>query len=148
MRFAGTVLIAHRFSGVTLRVLERLYRDDWGTMASTTDLKLPIDIVKELRIWPHVRAHVQDAADFYELAYVAERTPEGFVIPALRTGDRELGPLINATLGAGVHWDIGEGEVVTLALTGDAIYTRFLNHLFVRQRWGAFGAFTMELLLE
>jgi hypothetical protein len=147
-RFAVAWQIAHRFSSATIRASERLYADTWGTKATTTDAKFYYDIVKEFRIWPHVRFHAQTAADFYELAYVAERTADGVKLPALRTGDRELGPLIGLTGGLGARVEFGERRAYGLMINGDVAYTRFLNHLFVKQRLGYFGALTFDAEFE
>ncbi len=148
MRFAISASVAHRFKRSTLRISERLYRDDWGTNASTTNVLYFVDVGKAFRVWPHVRVHAQDAADFYKLAYVVKGDPDAPVLPSVFSGDRELGPLLGLTIGGGIKWNVGGAETVSFALSGDAIYTRFFDHLFVRGRWGAFGAFNMEILFE
>lgn len=147
-RYAVAGLIAHRFTDVTLRVDERLYIDGWGVKASTTDITLPIDIADRFRIWPHGRAHLQTGADFWQIGYTATPTAQGVKVPALRTGDRELGPLINLTGGAGARVDLGERKNWGLTLTGDMVYTRFLDHLFIQIRYGFFGALMVEVDIE
>ena len=106
------------------------------------------DIIKELRVWPHARFHAQTAANFYELAYVVERTADGVKIPAIRTGDRELGPIIAVTGGGGIRWDFGPRRKLGLTFNGDVVYTRFLNHLFVKERVGLFGALGFDAEFE
>ena len=148
-RFALAGQLAHRLSDATIRGSQRLYIDTWGTKASTTDLRFMYDVMKEFRIWPHGRFHVQSGADFYQLAYVVQRAPDGTaLIPQYRTGDRELGPLIAATAGGGARYDFGERREYGLMLTGDFIYTRFLEHLFVLERLGYFGALVFDAELE
>ena len=147
-RFALAFQIAHRFSGATIRASERVYVDTWGTKATTTDAKFFYDVTKEFRLWPHLRFHAQTAADFYELAYIVEDTADGVKLPQRRTGDRELGPLIGITGGAGVRYEFGERRAYGLMLNGDVAYTRFLNHLFVKQRFGFFGALTFDAEFE
>jgi hypothetical protein len=148
-RFALAGSVAHRFSNSTLRASLRTYFDSWGTKAATADGRYMYDIIKELRVWPHLRLHAQTAADFYELAYVVGRAPDGSItIPALRTGDRELGPMLSATAGGGVRADLGERRSFGLTLTGDVVYTRFLDHLFVKQRFGYFGALGFDAEFE
>lgn len=140
-RFGLAASVAHRFADSTIRATERLYLDTWGTKATTTDARFMYDVVKEFRIWPHGRFHAQTAADFYRLAYVAQRAPDGtWIIPQYRSGDRELGPLISFTLGGGARYEFGERREMGIMLTGDFIYTRFLDHLFVKERLGYFGA--------
>lgn len=148
-RYALAGLFAHRFSDVTLRIEERLYIDSWGVKATTTDTVIPIDVTENVRIWPHLRFHAQMGADFYELAYVAQDQGNGVLnIPLLRTGDRELGPMITGTGGGGLRVDFGENDAIGVILTADAIYSRFLDHLFIRDRIAGFGALTLEVLFE
>ena len=147
-RFALAATLAHRFSGSTLRGDERIYFDDWGTKATTTDARYIIDLPADFRIWPHLRVHAQTGADFYELAYVVERTATGVRLPVYRTGDRELGPLVGLSGGGGVHWDFGPHERLGVGFNGDVVYTRFLNHLFVKERLGLFGALSFEAVIE
>ncbi|MEM6786116.1 MAG: DUF3570 domain-containing protein [Myxococcota bacterium] len=148
-RFALAFAIAHRFTDATLRASERLYIDTWGTKASTTDARLMYDVLKELRVWPHLRFHAQTGADFYELAYVVARGPDGNAqVPSLRTGDRELGPLVAVTAGGGVRYEFGERNALGVSLAGDFIYSRFLNHLYLKERLGGFGALGFDAEFE
>lgn len=147
-RFAIAGRYAHRFTSSTLRLEERLYADNWGLKASTTDMRFLFDATKSLRIWPHLRFHGQTGASFWKLAYVAEPTPTGLQVPALRSGDRELGPLLGLTGGAGARLAFGENKNWGLMFTGDVVYTRFLNTLFILQRFGYFGALTLEVDIE
>jgi hypothetical protein len=142
-RFAGAAAVAHRFSEATLRVSQRLYFDTWGLFATTTDARFLYDVLKELRVGPHVRFHAQTGANFYERAYVVQRTTTSVLIPPLRTGDRELGPLYAITGGGSVRYDFGE-QRYGVGFGGDVIYTRFLDHLFVINRFGFFGALTFD----
>ncbi len=148
-RFAVTASLAHRFSSSTLRASERLYTDTWGVAASTTDARFMVDVLKQLRLWPHLRFHGQGPADFYELAYQAEPTADGKIrVPSVRTGDRELGPLVALTFGAGMRYDFGKRRSWGITLSGDIVYTKFLDHLFAKDRFGYFGALGLEAELE
>ncbi|MRG96780.1 DUF3570 domain-containing protein [Polyangium spumosum] len=147
-RFALAARYARRFSASTLRAEERLYADSWGVKATTTDLRYLYDVGKNIRVWPHFRFHAQTGAAFWQLAYVAERTPTGLQVPALRTGDRELGALLGVTGGLGTRIAFGEAKNWGLVASGDVIYTRFLNTLFILQRFGYFGALTLEVDVE
>jgi hypothetical protein len=147
-RYALAGRIAHRFSESTFRAEERLYTDSWGLYASTTDARYIIDFGDSFRLWPHARVHIQTAADFWKLAYASERTAEGLQIPALRTGDRELGPLYSLTGGGGARYDFGEDKSYALQLTADVVYSQFLDHLFVLQRLAYFGALGLEVEFE
>ena len=118
-RFALAGRYARRFSASTLRLEERLYADSWGLKASTTDMRYLVDVSKNVRVWPHFRFHAQTGADFWQLAYVAERTPTGLQVPALRTGDRELGPLLGVTGGVGTRIAFGEAKNWGLIASGD-----------------------------
>ena len=147
-RFAFAARIAHRFSSVTLRAEERVYADTWGTKASTTDATLPIDIGDRFRLWPHVRANLQTGANFWQLAYAARPTAQGFQLPKYRAGDRELGPLVGLTGGGGARLAMGEQKNVALTLAGSVIYTRFLSTLYILQRIGFLGTLGAEVDFE
>ena len=149
-RWAAAGLLAHRFSASTIRTEERLYVDSWGLKASTTQAQFLVDATERLRVWPSVRFHVQSGASFWQRAYAASAsTKDGtFTVPALRTGDRELGPLYGLTLGGGARYAFGEKKSWALSLTGDVVYTRFLDHLYLLDRLGLFGATTLEVDLE
>lgn len=149
-RWAVAGRIAHRFSSSTLRAEERLYIDSWGLKATTTDARYLVDVTPTFRVWPHLRVHAQTGVDFWKLAYVSQRNPatNQLLVPALRTGDRELGPMISVTGGGGMRIDFGEKKNWGFTLTADAIYSRFLEHLFILQRIGYFGATTLEVEFE
>ncbi len=149
-RWAVAGLIAHRFASSTFRAEERLYIDSWGLKASTTEGQFLIDMNDRMRVWPQARFHAQTAASFWQLAYAARLNPNGtgYTVPALRTGDRELGPLVGVTLGGGIRYALGEKKNWAISFTGDVVYTRFLQHLYLLDRMGYFGATTLEVDFE
>jgi hypothetical protein len=149
-RWAVAGLLAHRFSSSTLRLEERLYVDSWGLKATTTDAQFLVDVSDRVRLWPSARVHAQSAVDFWQLAYVAKPASSGpgFSLPALRTGDKELGPLVGVTGGAGARFALGEHKNWALQVTGDVNYTRFLDHLYLIDRIAFFGATTLEVDFE
>jgi hypothetical protein len=149
-RWAIAGRIAHRFTSSTIRVEERLYIDNWGLKATTTDARFLYDVTERLRLWPHLRFHAQTGTSFWKLAYSAEYDPalNALRVPALRTGDRELGPMFSLTGGAGGRFAFGEKKDVGLVLAADVIYTQFLDHLFILQRIGYFGAAALEVEWE
>ncbi len=149
-RFALAGRIGHRFSSSTIRADERLYVDSWGVKASTTDVKFLYDISDKLRVWPHLRFNAQTGADFWQRAYTVQRNSllNLTALPSLRAGDRELGPMFALTAGGGVRYEFGEKKEFAFQFTGDMIYTRFLDHLYILQRFGYFGASTFELEFE
>lgn len=140
-RYAGSALIAHRWDNATVRVEERLYIDSWMLMATTTDATIPIDLGEMVRIWPHLRFHAQKGVDFWSRAYVVEETNVGVIAPQLRAGDRELGPMLSATGGGGIR--IG-GDHIGVSISADAIYTHFLDHLYITDRVAGFGAVALD----
>ncbi|APR86711.1 hypothetical protein A7982_12060 [Minicystis rosea] len=103
-----------------------------------------------MRLWPQVRANVQGPVSFWKLAYTAtpDKTGAGFTWPALRTGDRELGPLVGVTVGAGARFALGEKKNWALGFAGNVNYTRFLDHLFLIDRIAYYGATTLEVDFE
>lgn len=153
-RYAVLLRVAHRFESATLRADERVYIDSWGQMASTTDARFMWDVYApegkagaeafpQLRLSPHLRFHIQGPVDFWQRAYVAVPTLSGFQIPALRTSDRELGPLFGVTAGLGVR--LALTEELALGVAADGVYTQFTDTLFLFDKWGLFTASTLEL---
>ena len=149
-RFAVTGRYAHRYDGSTLRLEERFYDDDWGIIASSTDVRWIFDLGKRFALWPHARLHVQRGTSFWQKAYVSNNPngdPNTWDLPLYRTGDRELGPLWTTGGGFGIKWYLGsEAEPRTwqLGLAGDAMYTAYLDDLYVTSRSSFLGALTLE----
>jgi hypothetical protein len=145
-RFALLGRVAHRFEASTLRADERIYIDSWGLKASTTDLRYLLDLSKNVRVGPHARFNIQGPVDFWQRAYVAKQTSDGWELPKYRAGDRELGPLFGVTLGAGAH--LALSEIFAINVQVDGVYTQFLDHIYVYDRWGLFTATTLEIGVE
>jgi hypothetical protein len=143
-RFAVTARVAHRFSSSTLRLDERVYADSWSLRATTTDARYLVDLGRRIETGPHLRLHAQSSVSFWRRAYILE---PGFNYPALRTGDRELGPLVNATAGATLRIGIGSGldpTTWTLAFDVNATWTQFLDDLYVTYRLAGVGGLSLE----
>lgn len=137
--------VAWRTGGSTLRLDQRLYTDTWGLHATTTDVRWLADVSQRVTVWPHLRAHVQSGVTFWRRAYSA---PNVDALPALRTGDRELGPLVNFGAGGGVRIALGRpGSLDDLvwATTFDGTYTRFGDALYVKERFSAILATSLEV---
>ncbi|EYF04337.1 DUF3570 domain-containing protein [Chondromyces apiculatus] len=149
-RYAIAGRLAHRFASSTIRAEERLYTDSWGVIGSTTDVRYLVDLNESIRIWPHGRFHAQKGVSFWQLAYAAERNTETDVlqVPAYRTGDRELGPYLQATVGGGVRFGFGSSDNMGLTINADFIYSRYLNTLYLPQKFGYFGATAFEVEFE
>jgi hypothetical protein len=150
-RFAFSGRVAQRLSGSTLILSERLYADSWGLKASTTDLRFVADISRRVFLWTHLRGHLQGGVSFWKRAYTATLNdptrPGAYILPALRTGDREEGPLSAATFGGGVRWNVGPETRQTawsLVLQADMFTTFFNDALFVTSREGYLGVFQVE----
>ncbi len=143
-RYALTGRVAHRDHLATLRLDERLYADSWLMKATTTDARYLFDLSDRVEIGPHVRVHAQTSVNFWQRAYVLE---PGFQYPAFRTGDRELGPLLNFTGGGTLRLGVGPNANPTswvLAFDLDATYTQFLDDLYLTRRFSNLGVFTLE----
>lgn len=137
--------IAWRAGRSTLRLDERLYTDTWGLRATTTDARWLVDVAERVTLWPHLRAHLQSGVEFWRRAYSA---PSIDALPALRTGDRELGPLLNLGAGGGIRIALGKpGSLDDLVWTTtfDGTYTRFADALYVKERFSAFLATSFEV---
>jgi hypothetical protein len=143
-RYVATLRMAHRFAASTLRMEERLYDDTWDLHATTTDARYLADVSRRVEVGPHLRVHAQTAVNFWQRAYTLQ---PGLSFPALRTGDRELGPLYNVTAGGSLRVGIGaETEPMkwVLGLTLNGTYTRYLDDLYVTDRFSTVAAFSIE----
>lgn len=144
-RFAVTGRLGLRTDTTTIRLEERFYSDSWGLLASTTDLRWFVDVSERVTVWPHLRFHTQGGVSFWERAYVARSADE---LPSLRTGDRELGPLSNFGLGAGIRFSLGKAgskDDLVLSITGDGTYTAFTDAIYVKDRFSGFATTALEV---
>lgn len=136
----------------TLRLEQRLYSDSWANHASTTDLRYLMDLSPRFRIWPHAHVHVQKGASFYNRVYGATLNSDGSAtIPAFRTNDRELSPMLGVTLGGGVRYALtSPGAKFQLALfsTADALYNQYINALYITNRLAVYGTLGVEAEFE
>ncbi len=138
--------LRHRFETSTLRIDERLYIDSWGLKASTLESRFLFDVGESTRLGPHVRFHIQSGVDFWQRAYTASGSSFPLTLPEFRTGDRELGPLFGLSLGGTFRQKVSDSLAFGLAV--DGLYSQFLDHLYVFDRWGLFTASTMEVVIE
>jgi hypothetical protein len=144
-RWAITGRMGWRTESTTLRLEQRLYTDSWSLKATTTDFRWFVDVGERLTVWPHLRVHVQGGVDFWQRAYAARDVHD---LPAIRTGDRELGPLSNFGAGGGIRIALGKSESkndVLLTLTGDGTWTSFTDAIYVKDRFSALGATSLEV---
>ena len=146
-RYAVSARIGHRFSWATLRMDERFYTDAWGLKAATTDARFIFTPARRLEAGPHLRFHAQAPVDFWQRAYVM-RT--GLDFPALRTGDRELGPLVNLTGGATARMLMGPAtdlRKLVIGVDANLTGTRYLDDLYISQRTSTVIALVAEMAL-
>ena len=144
-RAAVTGRLAWRTGTTTIRLDERLYTDTWGLSATTTDGRWLIDVSQRVTVWPHLRAHVQSAVSFWQRAYSAASID---ALPALRTGDRELGALFNLGTGGGLRLALGKAGALddsVLTTTLDGSWTSFADALYVTERFSALLATSLEV---
>ncbi len=137
--------VAWRAGTSTLRLDQRFYTDSWSLHATTTDARWLVDTSSRVTIWPHVRVHAQSAVSFWKRAYTA---PSLDMLPALRTGDRELGALVNLGLGGGIRLALGKDgspNDFVWTTTIDGAYTRFADALYVTDRLSAILATSLEV---
>ena len=141
-RYAAWARYLHRFPRSTLRLEERLYTDTWALHASTSDARFLADWRERWLLASHVRFHAQSPVSFWQRAYTL--TDAG--VPALRTGDRELGPLWSVTGGGGMRWKGGRPQPTgwTVGWDVDVTWTSFLDDLFVGGRLAGIATFVWE----
>jgi hypothetical protein len=146
-RVAVSGRVAQRLSGSTLILTERIYLDDWGLKASTTDLRFVFDASRRVFLWTHIRGHFQSGVSFWHRAYAA---PAGGAPPnynMLRTGDRELSPLSAGTFGGGLRWNVGPASHMTawsVVAQADLLTTVFNDALYIQNRQGYLGVLQLE----
>jgi hypothetical protein len=146
-RHALSAHLAHRGEASTLRLDERLYTDNWGVRALTSELRYIFDVGRRLELWPHLRHHIQGAARFWRRAYEAIPGPDGLLgVPVFRTGNRELGPLQIITLGGGVRLGLAEppGNRWDLVFEFDAGRTSFSDALYISERFMGYSTLAVE----
>jgi hypothetical protein len=131
-RYALWGRLLHRFSTSTLRLEERLYTDSWNLRASTTDVRFLKERGERWQWRSHARFHAQSPVSFWSRAY----TLTGGGVPALRTGDRELGPLWSVTGGEGLRGRGGRARPGAWTIGGDVdvTWTSFLDDLYIGNR--------------
>ncbi|MEO6601886.1 MAG: DUF3570 domain-containing protein, partial [Polyangiaceae bacterium] len=146
-RYAVSGHLAHRYADSTLRLDERLYADSWGVLASTSELRYIMDLGPRFELWPHLRFHVQGAANFWQRAYEAIPAPGGELgVPVLRAGDRELSPLQMAVVGAGARLKLADapGSQWDFVVEVDVGRTHFSDALYITNRNMGYSTLAIE----
>jgi hypothetical protein len=144
-RYAITVRYKHRADAATVRAEERLYIDSWGLLATTSDVRWAFDLARTLELAPTLRVHAQTGTSFWRRAYIASESDERLELPAIRTGDRELGPLWTVSVGADLRWSFAAtsgSPVVRLRVVG--MRTGYLDSLFIEHRFAIFSGLSVE----
>ena len=104
-----------------------------------------IDVSQRIMIWPHGRFNLQNGADFWQRAYGSTGPND---IPALRTGDRELGPLHTLGGGGGIRFALGKAgaqEDIVLSTALDGYWTSFADAVYVTERFSGLTATTLDI---
>jgi len=142
-RYALTARLAHRFAHATTRLETMVDDDSWDLEGFLADGRHLFDLAPRWSIGPHARYYVQSAASFWKLAYVGGSGS----VPTYRTGDRELGPLMNLTAGASARWSVGPKSRIDEWILGasfDTTYTGFFDDLYIKRRVSALLALSLE----
>jgi len=138
--------LSHRFRRSTLRLDELLYADTWGLKGTATDVRWLFDVGKRLMVGPHARFYAQTSVSFWRRAYVLS----GFDYPALRTGNRELGPLLNFTGGATGRAALGrrtDPRAWVLGIDANVTSTQYLDDIYLTNRFSFVGSLSLEAAL-
>ncbi|HEX4514459.1 MAG TPA: DUF3570 domain-containing protein [Polyangiaceae bacterium] len=145
-RLALSAGFSHRFRKSTLRMDELLYADTWDLKGSATDARWLFDIGRRFEIGPHVRFYGQTSVSFWQRAY----TLVDHDYPALRTGNRELGPLLNFTGGGSARAAIGrhaDPRAWVLGVDANVTSTQYLDDIYLTQRLSFVGSLSLEAAL-
>lgn len=150
-RVALAARVNHRLASGTLRIEERLYVDTWGILATTTDARYLHDLSSHVRVWPHLRYHLQKGADFYKLAYGVALDDAGVpLLPAYRTTDREWSPMMTISVGGGARIALTGDKAATryaVLLGGEVMYSYYFASLFITNRTALYGTLGFEVEL-
>jgi hypothetical protein len=141
--------LAVRSGIATFRGDQRFYYDNWGALATTTDVHEYVDLGSRVVVWPHLRAHLQRGVFFWRRIVEQIPNPVGPAgIPTYRAGDRELGPLYTLTGGLGIKIRLNADlkAPMTLNFQIDGIYTRYLDAVYISQRQAIFSALGLEAM--
>ncbi|MEO8875712.1 MAG: DUF3570 domain-containing protein [Polyangiaceae bacterium] len=142
-RYALTARLSHRFAHSLTRLESMAYDDAWDVKAFMANGRHLFYLAPRWSVGPHARYYVQSAANFWKLAYVGSATS----VPTFRTGDRELGPLMNVTGGASARWAVGPRARIdawTLGANFDVTYTWFFDDLYIKRRLSQLIALSLE----
>ena len=121
---------------------------------NNVDARIVFDVGKSLRLWPHARLNAQTGTNFYQLAYALNTSAATTQVPSLplyRTDDRELSPLVTATVGGGTHLALTSPEAKTqygVSIQGDVAYTQFFDAIYVLNRTAIFGSIGFDAEFE
>ncbi len=148
LRLSLSGRVARRYRHSTLILFQRLYADDWGLWAATEDLRFVHDLGRRWALWSALRSHLQSGAFFWKRAYSATFSDAVSTVPTYRSGDRELGPLLSATLGAGARLGLGAEPrpfSTDLTLQAEGTATRFQDALFLDGRLAGLVMLGLEM---
>jgi hypothetical protein len=145
-RYAFSTRLASRGASRTFIAFERFYADSWGLIATTTDLRYVFDLGSHFNLHPEARVHLQSGTTFWRRAYVGSVSAGLVQAPEYRSGDRELGPLLSATLGLGSDWLLGNpsDNPWVLGAVVEGTRTAYFDALFISKRYAEFLALTLE----
>jgi Protein of unknown function (DUF3570) len=147
LRLAAFGRLSRRLLGATFQATERLYADDWLLWASTSELRYLRDVGARWVLWAGARGHVQSGVYFWRRAYVGQVTSGAVTVPSYRTGDRELGPLLAATLGVGARYGFGpraRPHTRSVSLQLDESATSFRDALYLGSRFAQLVVLQLE----
>ena len=140
LRHAVTGRLRHSLStSVAVGVDERLYADDWGMIATTTNVVLALALSDTVDLELRNRFHFQRAVSFWEERYDQQRR---FV-----SADRELSTFLDDYVGPALIWsarDAGPFERLRADLRADVFYYRFLDYAFLEGRVGTLASIGLE----
>jgi hypothetical protein len=145
-RYALTMRWAHRLASSTIRLDERAYADSWGLKATTTDARWIFDCGRRVELGPHARFYGQTGVDFWQRTYTFDPNDGGY--PSLRTGNRELSPLVNVTGGGSIRIDLGDHASPwkwTLGLDVDFTHTQYFDAVYLSSRFSGVGSVSIEV---
>jgi hypothetical protein len=140
LRHALTARVRHSLSpSIAFGVDERLYADDWGMIATTTNVVLALSLSETLDLELRNRFHFQRAVSFWQERYDQQRR---FV-----SVDRELSTFLDDYAGPALIWsvrDAGPFDRLRADVRADVFYYRFLDYAYLDGRVGTLVSIGVE----
>lgn len=140
LRHAITGRVRHALgAAVSIGVDQRVYFDDWGMLATTTNASIAFGLSEAFELELRNRFHYQTAASFWQEGYDQQRR--------YMSADRELSTFLDDFAGAAVVWtaeEIGPFDRLRVDARADVFYYRYFDYAYLAGRIGTLASIGVE----